>query len=230
VAIGGDPARLIALYEAAHREGANRRRHRQPSTEEIESIDLEDRPNRVFVEMADSMYYVNELGVITEARFVLSVRAKQPDVTSFRTLHSYNFDPRRGVLTIEAGIGCTIYQIREAASGAIDVIVNFDRALQPTDREAHVVSYRLLIDSDKPAEPMVVYEPSGQVTRYTARVQFVDPNLVEEVRWFVTRSNTEMRTSQDPAKVFSPQPSGYYIKEFTDLMLEWAHGIAWKIR
>jgi hypothetical protein len=76
---------------------------------------------------------------------------------------------------------------------------------------------------------MVLYDSATHTVVHTVRVRFTDPAKVKSVWWIAAESGTTALMAPRSDHYFEFDPTGYYIREFRELMPNWLYGIAWEV-
>ncbi|MFB9300694.1 hypothetical protein [Kibdelosporangium philippinense] len=83
-----------------------------------------------------SVFFYSETGSVIEANHVTWVRALVHNANPQIGIHYQNFaDDRRGVVTIRPRYGCKLIALKEAASGAVEAVLELFTRLSPEDGE-----------------------------------------------------------------------------------------------
>lgn len=175
----------------------------------------------------EAYYRLDERGVVSEVDIIRVISPLYPGVSLACLTHNYHNDAA-GVLTVEAGQGCTIASTREMRFGYLSVIIRLHRELDPRTDDAYAFSYRLKVDSSIPCRPMLRYRARPGRRRYALRVLFTPPALPREVWWFRERDlfETERAAPARPDRLIPDNASGFYFQDFTGVD-EFHSGIAW---
>ncbi|PSK91385.1 hypothetical protein CLV63_120112 [Murinocardiopsis flavida] len=173
---------------------------------------------------SEVLYRFDELGVLEEITVIRTISALHPGVSLFTARYSYYADPHQGVLSIEAGSGCQVERVNETITGYLSAVLRLDRDLSPRDPAPFSLSFKVKVNSDRTARPLLRYYGQS-VTRHAMRAQFTPPMVPVDAWWF--REPDVFDADQVPRRDQMMQSrNGFYFLDFDDLRKEHA-GLSW---
>lgn len=237
IELGGDGTLLRSLYRqmraSSDELGRGRRRVGEPASQVLppqdarQVADHNDVQKHYFVEANEAHCIFDGRGVITEFRCVATIRARTDGVRLYYTGHTYSSDRRPGVLRAEATSGGTVSQIREGPTGALQAYFDLERSLSPRDKDPHVLTFRILVTSDAPARPILVFHNSrGGACDMRLRAQFGAPMMPTRI-WRFAVEDTIDAEHPSPGGEFTLNEEGLYAYAFEGLTPQWSYGFAW---
>jgi hypothetical protein len=233
--LGGDRRKLLNMYESmirvmAERKEERRREQRELASESAITVDSAHEQILSSYSVMDSMnvFRYDSRGVLAQLTCILRIKAKADVVRYASCAHNYLADSRRGVLSIQPGIGCDIVKTTESESGMVQCTLELDTDLHPED-DSYLYSYHLLVNSNKRMEPLLRQDYIQHRSRQAWQIQFTEPALPEHIWWFRSAYMSTTTTDAEEDKVFPTDPTGFYFHELFDLENELA-GIAWRWR
>ncbi|TDD28368.1 hypothetical protein E1218_07560 [Kribbella turkmenica] len=237
IKLGGDGVLLRSLYRqmrAITDELARGRRKGGDATATVfppqhlgDVTDHNDVQKHYFVEANEVDCSFDERGVIEEFRCVATIRAKSPGVRLYYSGHTYSSDRQPGVLRAEAIAGGALLEARESPTGALQAYFDLGTSLSPDDDKAHNLTFRILVTSDSPARPILVFHNSrGGACQMILRAQFRAPALPKKI-WRFAVEDTIDAEHPSPGSEFEVADDGLYDHSFGELTPSWSYGFAW---
>jgi hypothetical protein len=224
--VGGDRGLVLNLLDVAQRRSA-RRRSKTRAAEGAELDGADDQGKPYVIDAEDAFYRLTDRGSMAECLNSFEIRAIRAGVTGYERTVTYEADKRRGVIRIEAQMGCEISRIEEDDTGALRFLAEFGRELDPLSDEAYCFAYRTPIRSDKRAFPVVANQTHAtRIHRVTHHLQFTPPALPRSIWWFACPTFREISVPR-PDRILTLNSSGYYFHSFLDLLPRWFYGLAW---
>lgn len=237
VRLGGDGTRLRTLFRqmraAAEQAGARRRRQsadasdlEAPQTLD-EITDHREVQKHYFVESQQAHSTFDSRGVLQEFRCVVRLKATAPGARLYYTGHMYESDRRPGILQVEALNGGKLIGTQESPTGAVRSFFELERALSLDDVEPYPLEFRVLVDSDKPARPLVVFHNSRDCAQEVLlSLQFTAPRLPSLIWRFSAEDMIDIEHPSTDGKLPVREDGSYHCL-FQNLTPGWSYGLAW---
>ncbi|WP_133977328.1 hypothetical protein [Kribbella voronezhensis] len=238
IALGGDGALLRSLYRqmrAATDDMARGRRQGSqseplelaPPRDMSQVTDHSEVQRHYFVEANEAYCTIDGRGVIEEFKCVAVIRAVTPGTRMYYTGHTYSSDRRPGVLRAEAISGGTLAEVRESPTGALQAYFDLGRDLSPTDENPHILTFRILVTSDQPVRPILVFHNTrGGACDMKLGAQFRAPKLPGKIWRFAVQDTIDAEHPPSGGE-FEIAESGFYSHSFEGLTPQWSYGFAW---
>lgn len=237
-AYGCERGRALRLFEKVRNWATRRRRHGhnnaeptipRPATLTVDSPIDSIRDCYRIIE-SESHYRLDDRGVIRELTIVRSITALYPGVHLVAARFWYPTDPRPGRQSVQAGLGCSVAQLRTTPVGWLVAILRLPQDLTPTDHQPHSLAVTIRNNSDVRAQPVVYHHHRlpFPVSRYAMRVQF-DSSAQPGRVWRFRDTDSSVGTFEpDNQQALGPTESGFYFSDFLDVESEERVGMGWE--
>lgn len=173
---------------------------------------------------SEQFYTLDERGVITTQTGLIGIRARRADARYVVMIQAYAEDPRRGVLSVEAGPDCRIARLTEHDTGVIEVVLELNQPAQPDDPDVTTASYILHYHSDRRTD-LLQFSNREPLDYHALRVQFSAAAAPASIWGFRGKfPETATTTGVQPLAL---NPAHFYHRDFSGPSNEY-WGIAWK--
>jgi hypothetical protein len=233
---GGD-ATIYALYEQMRHAAARRSQQqrlarrsqlntapRPPrSLEDVTS--QEDITKHYVTEAHEAHFLFSEFGSILQMRVRVWLRARTPEVRLYYAGAYYDAERGRGILQAEALEGASFIDQEEDSVGAIRVFFELNRTLDPDDTRPHFVSYVVHVNSNKRAQPQLVYYARHGMVRLNLRATFNAAMHPQQLWTFGAPNMVNIR--HRPEDELRPDDDLDFNYEFSPTIPGWCYGFSW---
>jgi hypothetical protein len=174
----------------------------------------------------EAYYSLDQAGVIRKVHAIRKIRANYPGISLSSARFNYPADSRAGVVSIQAGHGCTLARSESTNTGYTSAVLRLSREINPADEHAHWMSFITTVDSDVIALPVISYYARSMVTRYSIRLFFAESFQPQRIWRFrgMDRAVADARPREN--QMLGYNPAGFYHWDFHNLHAEYV-GIAW---
>ncbi|WP_017627146.1 helix-turn-helix domain-containing protein [Nocardiopsis chromatogenes] len=230
---GCDRARVLSAYARAKAAGEARRRGGGPrDVEPVEEVTAESPREEIastyWIHEKESLYCIDDRGVIAEVHTVEMISAMAPNVSLFTRRFAYPTDPRRGVIRVEAGHGCAVERLQESGIGVVVAVFRLDHDIHPGE-DGYRLGYSLRVDSAAEAVPRVSFGSTTGVGRVGFRLLYPRCRVPRTVHWFRGRKSVVEFSEPDHRNEIIGSGGVFYSHDFMDVRddvcgLQWAYG------
>src|SRR6266487_2127201 len=175
----------------------------------------------------DLVFQVDARGVIPQVEVLQDITSLTDALGHMTNKWEYPTDRRAGVVSLEPLLGCTL------AAATYDKnrpgLLTARLAIPPLAKnETHTLAYRVRLETDKPAEQRLVYEPAIQVESLRMRIRF-DHKRVPTLLWSFDGISALYVPGEGTADtVLTPTAEYWFTKQFRSLTIGRCYGIAWR--
>lgn len=232
---GGDIVQIRSSYELSRHEFEQHkdavRRRTQPGSfrpkrppQSHDGVSRHEVRQHYFVAERVEHYRFNSGGVAEVMRCSTTIEARTSDTALFYCIHSYDADPREGVLDIEAGRGCSVEFMEKQPTGTCQAYLRLDHALGEGER--HTFDYSVHVKSDLRARPILLAHPGGGTDKFELEASFVRPSTPSMLWWFqVPNELAALVPNQDQGM---QNDAGTYSRVFASPVEQWCYGFGWQ--
>ena len=229
----GDSRRLRAAYLSMKEGGELRRRQHRSKVNEVTEqprvvtadSSKEDVYTTYRLVQREESYRIDARGVIEELTAIITVVPTQASEPLYLTEYTYPTDRQRGVLTVAAGMGCSLIRQNESDRGLLTFVLSLDESAVAAD-SSRTFSYKVRVNSAKPMDPTLWYQDLRELSWCGIRVQFTPPKVPRKIWWLRGASAATINLDPNADQLLPLNAAGFYFFNFRDLREEFS-GLAW---
>jgi hypothetical protein len=210
-ALRGEPARMTTAPQAvdSRTRAADVRRHYS-----VDSYDVE--------------FVFSGTGAIREVSSRVALRAVSDEVFYYYAGHAPDDGHQTfGPPVVSASAGAELDRINLSPVGAFDMFFRLTPPMTPDDVEAHIVEYKVVLDDEKLADPVIMYLAPPGAKCHALRVRFESPVMPERIWWFGA-PDAYQADHPEPDAELPRSADGRYELVFEPLIAGWCYGFTWR--
>lgn len=237
VRLFGGGREIYALYEQMRQASDRRKRQQRIASRSEQNTALEPPQNLEEVSSPDDItkHYVTEAheahflfsstGSILQMRVRVWLRARTAGARLYYAGAYYDAETGTGILRAEALEGASLLAQEENNAGAIKAFFELDRTLDPDDTTPHIVTYVVHVQSDKRAQPQLVYYARPGTVRLDLRAAFNSTMQPKQLWTFGEPNMVNIR--HRPEDELQPDHDFNFSYEFSPTIPGWCYGFSW---